>query len=110
MGIFPSTPKAIEITFVSKFAMKLFRNIALLEGISFLMILFISMPLKYLFDMPTPNKIIGMAHGVLFVAYVILAIQMKIEKEWSIKQLAIILVASIIPAGTFYIDKKYLKQ
>ncbi|WP_010177405.1 DUF3817 domain-containing protein [Aquimarina agarilytica] len=87
-----------------------FRILALLEGISFLIILFITMPLKYLFENPMPNKIIGMVHGVLFLGYVVFAIFLKTELKWSNKQTAIILLCSIIPFGTFWADKKYLKN
>ncbi len=87
-----------------------FRILALLEGISFLIILFVTMPLKYLFENPMPNKVIGMVHGFLFLAYVVFAILLKVELKWSNKQTAIILLCSIIPFGTFWADKKYLKN
>jgi len=86
----------------------IFRIISYLEGISYLLILFVTMPLKYLFDSPEPNKIIGMAHGVLFLLYIVFAIIIKSEKQWSYKTLGIVLVCSIIPFGTFWMDKKYL--
>ena len=87
-----------------------FRLLSLLEGISFLVILFITMPLKYLFDSPMPNKVIGMGHGALFLAYVAFAIFLKIEFNWSLKKLAIVLICSIIPFGTFWADRKYFKN
>ncbi len=86
---------------------KKFRLLSLLEGVSFLVILFITMPLKYFFASPMPNKIIGMGHGALFLAYVAFAIFLKVEFKWSIKKLAIVLLCSIIPFGTFWMDKKY---
>ena len=87
-----------------------FRLLSLLEGISFLVILFITMPLKYLFDSPMPNKIIGMGHGGLFLAYVAFAIFLKVEFNWSFKKLAIVLICSVIPFGTFWMDKKYFTK
>lgn len=87
-----------------------FRITAILEGVSYLMLFGITMPLKYLADMPEPNKFVGYAHGFLFIAYVILAIMFWMEKKWSFKKGAIILVASLLPFGTFYIDHKYLKH
>ena len=87
-----------------------FRLLSFLEGLSFLVILFITMPLKYMFDSPGPNKFIGMVHGVLFLAYVVFAIFLKVEFKWPNKKLAIILVCSIIPFGTFCADKKYFKN
>ena len=90
--------------------LKLFRLIAFLEGISYLLILGLSMPLKYLANIPEPNKFIGYAHGFLFIAYIILAILVWFEKKWSIKRLLILLIASLLPFATFYIDKKYLRN
>lgn len=85
-----------------------FKKIALLEGLSLLLLLFVAMPLKYLADLPIYVKYIGMTHGILFILYVIMAFLLKEEKNWNLKNFAIILVASFIPAGTFYVDKKYL--
>lgn len=87
-----------------------FRKLSFLEGVSFLLILFITMPLKYFFDTPQPNKIIGMAHGFLFIGYVVMAFMVKPEKKWNIKTLLIVLACSIIPFGTFWMDKKYLRD
>jgi len=89
---------------------KLFRIIAILEGVSFLLILFVSMPLKYLFDMPQLTFPLGIAHGFLFIGYVILTFLGKMIERWSIKDTAIIFVASLIPFGTFYIEKNYLQD
>jgi integral membrane protein len=50
-----------------------------------------------------------MAHGLLFIAYLILAVMQKIASNWSLKTLAIVSIASVLPFGTFYVDKKYLK-
>lgn len=63
-----------------------------------------------MFDSPMPNKVIGMAHGALFLAYVVFAIFLKITHNWSLKKLGIVLICSIIPFGTFWADKKYFKN
>jgi len=89
--------------------LKLFRLTAILEGISYLSLFAVSMPLKYMAEIPEPNKYIGYAHGFLFIAYIILAIVFWMEKKWSIKRLIILVIASLLPFGTFYIDEKYLK-
>jgi integral membrane protein len=89
---------------------KIFRIVSLLEGISYLLLLFIATPIKYLIGIDTYVKTLGMPHGLLFIGYVILAIVLKYELEWKSKTLATVLVASIIPFGTFYIDKKYLRN
>lgn len=89
--------------------LKTFRILSILEGISFLLILFITMPLKYMYDNGAPNKVIGMAHGFLFIAYVVMAIMMKSPMKWNNKTVGIVLLCSIIPFGTFWMDKKYLQ-
>ncbi len=85
-----------------------FKWIARAEGISFLVLLFIAMPLKYIWDNPSWVRVVGMAHGVLFVAYIAWAIFVKEIKQWDIKTLAIVILGSILPFGTFYVEKKYL--
>ena len=79
---------------------KFFKIIASLEGISLLALLFFAMPMKYAFDQPVYVKYIGMAHGI--------AVLLKFEQKWEAKKFAIICLASVIPFGTFYIEKKYL--
>lgn len=89
--------------------LKTFRLTAILEGVSYLLLFGIGMPLKYLADIPEPNKFIGYAHGFLFIAYVILAVVFCMENKWGLKRFLILFIASLLPFGTFYIDKKYLK-
>ena len=89
--------------------MKLFRLIAFLEGTSYILLLFIAVPIKYLADDPTYVKLLGMPHGVLFMAYIILSIYGKQKYKWNNLEFFIIGIASLIPFGTFYVDKKYLK-
>ncbi|AWA30604.1 hypothetical protein HYN48_11170 [Flavobacterium magnum] len=90
--------------------LKLFKAIAILEGISYLVLfanmLFVKNNNPELYH--TLLFPIGMAHGVLFISYIILAIMLKIELEWPMKKFVIIGIASLLPFGTFYIDKKYL--
>jgi integral membrane protein len=88
---------------------KIFKIIATLEGISLLLLFFVAMPMKYMAGNPSLIRPAGMAHGVLFVAYIIVAFLLKEEKDWSFKKYLIVAVASIIPFGTFYIEWKYLK-
>jgi len=90
--------------------MKLFRFIAFLEGLSYLLLLFIATPIKYTLGDASYVKMLGMPHGLLFVAYIGFAIFMRADQKWNLKTTVIILVASILPFGTFYIDKKYLRD
>lgn len=86
-----------------------FRLIGTLEGISFLVLLGIAMPLKYMVGIPEPVKIIGWAHGLLFMLYIAGAVQAKFVLGWPYKQLFFAAVASVIPFGPFVIDRQYLK-
>lgn len=85
-----------------------FRIISTLEAISYLLLLGIAMPLKYVWDKPEMVEHVGMAHGVLFVAYVLAALVLYKQLAWSIKDLLIVLVCSLLPFGPFYAEKKYL--
>lgn len=92
--------------------LKAFKYTALLEGVSYLVLLANMLIIKpnNLDLYKTLLKPIGMAHGILFILYVILAFLLKEEKNWNKKDFAIILGASLLPFGTFYIDSKYLKS
>lgn len=85
-----------------------FRFVAFIEGCSFLLIGF-TMILKYKFDMPEPNYIVGMVHGVLFILYVIMLIQVSYIYKWSFLKLCLGFIASLVPFGTFYADKKLFR-
>lgn len=89
-------------------SVKTFKIVSTLEAISFLVLLCIAMPLKYIWDMPEMVSIVGMAHGILFVGYIIGAYFMKIQLKWSWGILVIVMVCSIVPLGPFYAEKKYL--
>lgn len=88
----------------------IFRIVAFLEGVSYILLLFIATPIKYLFGNPEYVKLLGMPHGLLFMSYIILAFMLKKEMKWTNKTFGLVLLAAIIPFGTFYIDRKYLKQ
>ena len=87
-----------------------FRIIAFLEGVSYILLLFIAVPIKYNLGDPTYVKILGMPHGILFVAYLVFAFLLKENEKWNKTELFIVLVCSILPFGTFYVDWKYLKK
>ncbi|MGZ9675849.1 DUF3817 domain-containing protein [Flavobacterium sp. GNP001] len=92
--------------------LKIFKIVALLEGISYLA-LFSNMLIVKPTNLDLYKSLlfpIGMAHGLLFVSYIILAIMLKFEQDWDWKKFGIICLGSLIPFGTFYVDKKYLKN
>lgn len=85
------------------------RILALLEGVSYLLFA-LTMPLKYIYEMPTPNKIVGMAHGFLFIAYCIMVFVVNQERKWSFLTNIWAYLASLIPFGTFVADAKVFKK
>ena len=87
-----------------------FRLISFLEGISYLLLLFIAVPIKYLQEDATYVKMLGMPHGILFMGYIILAILIQKQMKWNLKAMGIVALASIIPFGAFYVDKRYLQS
>lgn len=87
----------------------IFRIISFLEGVSYLLLLFIATPIKYIHGNPEYVKLLGMPHGILFVLYILVAILMKQKSNWNLKTFGIILVGSIVPFGTFYVDKNFLR-
>lgn len=86
------------------------RIAAIMEGISYLLLLAVTMPLKYLADMPEPNMIVGYSHGLLFIWYVVLVLLVAYRYRWNFKSTAIALAASLIPAATFYVEAKMLRD
>ena len=88
---------------------KTLRAVGLLEGCSFLLLLFIAMPVKYMWDNPILVKYVGMAHGVLFVAFLVVLLVVCERQKWSLSVFILGLLASILPFGPFLFDRK-LKQ
>jgi len=86
------------------------RKTGIAEGISFLALLCIAMPLKYFFHQPMAVKIFGWIHGILFVAFLFLAWEYKTDRNKSFKWLALAFLAAIIPTGTFFFDKKLKEE
>jgi integral membrane protein len=91
---------------------QLFKFTAIAEGISYLVLFFNMLVIK-----PTNLDLyktllfpIGMAHGVLFIGYVVLAFAIYNSQKWSLKELAIVQLASLLPFATFYVEKKYVKN
>ncbi len=87
-------------------AIKLFRYIAIAEGISYLLLLFVAMPLKYLLELPEAVKYTGWAHGVLFIAYVPALLAAARPLGWGLQETFVGFMASLLPGGTFVLDRK----
>tara|TARA_B100000900_G_C20102979_1_gene522735 strand:+ start:80 stop:376 length:297 start_codon:yes stop_codon:yes gene_type:complete len=85
---------------------KALRTLGNIEGISYLLLLGIAMPMKYYFDMPMAVKIVGMVHGILFVAYCLLLVPCMKKFEWKLRFGIYLFLATLIPFGTFVTDRK----
>lgn len=86
------------------------RKTGIAEGISFLVLLGIAMPIKYLLKEPMAVTVVGWLHGVLFVAFLFLAWEYKTDRNKSMKWFATAFLASIVPTGTFFFDKKLREE
>lgn len=85
---------------------KRFTTIALLEGISYLVLLAIAMPLKYFFNFPQAVQVVGWAHGILFMLYGILLLLCWIEYRWSFGRVVWFFIASLLPFVPFIVERK----
>jgi integral membrane protein len=87
-----------------------YRRVALIEGISYLILLFIAMPLKYIFSIPELVKYVGWAHGVLFVAYITLLLACWVLYKWSFLRVVMYFGGSLIPFLPFVFEKALKKE
>lgn len=85
------------------------RFLAITEGVSYLLLAF-TMVLKYNYNIERPNKIVGMTHGILFIAYCIWVVIVGLEKKWDFKTIFLAGIASLLPFGTFVADAKIFKN
>lgn len=83
---------------------------ALLEGISFLLLLLVAMPLKYAAGMPVFVEYIGLGHGILFIWYIISVVVARNENQLTNGQTVVALAGSVLPFGTFYADNKLFRK
>ncbi|PJR04395.1 DUF3817 domain-containing protein [Avrilella dinanensis] len=92
--------------------LRIFTIVGFLEGISYLVLFFNMLVLKNVNIELYKNLLfpIGMAHGLLFIAYIVMAIMLKVELKWSFKKFILISIASLIPFGTFYSEKNWLHK
>lgn len=86
------------------------RMIGIAEGFSFLILLLIAMPLKYWAGWPWAVKYVGWAHGLLFVLYIIAVFAAIKAMNWGFKGVIVALIGSLLPAGTFVLDKHWKQR
>ena len=108
-NILKETEKFMSITTSPKLLHR-FRIIGIAEGISFLVLLLIAMPIKYYFNIPEVAKIVGWLHGVLFISYMYLLIEVAVTFKKSIGWCFKSFIAAFIPLGTFITDRQLKKE
>ena len=85
----------------------IFRIVAFLEGLSYLLLLLVAVPIKYSSGEVFFVKLLGMPHGILFVLYIALVLVLRINNQWIKNNFFAVLMASVIPFGTFVVDFKF---
>lgn len=90
--------------------MRLFRAVSLAEGVSWLLLLFIAMPLKYGFGEPAGVRILGRVHGGLFVLFLITLALAATEHEWKFPKVARAVVAAMLPFGAFWLERRLREE
>ena len=88
----------------------LFRILGWLEGGSYLLLLLVAMPLKYFWDQPLAVRVVGMAHGILWILYCTMALLLYWQQGWSGRKLLYAWIASLLPFGPFVFDRKFLDE
>jgi integral membrane protein len=83
------------------------RSIALIEGISFLLLIFVAMPLKYFAGMPLAVKLVGWAHGVLFMLLCLALLRVMLVAKWPLTRGTLVFIAALVPFGPFLIDRRF---
>jgi integral membrane protein len=90
--------------------LKKFRVVAVAEGISYLVLLLIAMPLKYWGNSPHAVQYVGWAHGLLFVSFMVLLLWVWIKYKWGFGKVILAFIASLLPFGTFVLDRKLKRE
>lgn len=85
--------------------MKNLKRVAIWEGVSFLVVLLVTWPLKAFWGIREPNLVVGMAHGILFILYCLLVLKAHFDFKWELKKTLLALVLSVVPLGTFWAEK-----
>ncbi len=87
------------------------RILGILEGTSLLVLIFIGVPLKYMWHIPDLSRMVGTIHGALFLLFVFNTLSLGVEQKWKFREITWkVLLASVLPFGTFYIDRKILAR
>jgi integral membrane protein len=87
-----------------------FRRVAFVEGLSFVALLFLAMPLKYWAGIPIAVRVVGSAHGLLFVAFIWSLFEVAVERGWPARRWGVALLSSLVPFGTFVLDRSLKRE
>jgi integral membrane protein len=90
--------------------LKQFRWVAFSEGLSFVVLLFVAMPLKYWAGLPLAVRVVGSLHGLLFVAFLWALFRVAVERGWPMKRWLVAFLSSLIPFGTFVFDRSLKRE
>lgn len=90
--------------------LKHLRLIGFIEGMSYILLIGVCMPLKYIYEIPEPTRYMGMAHGVLFIYFCLLVLVVGKQRSWSLVKIGLALLSSLIPFGTFVADVKLFRD
>lgn len=86
------------------------RWIGIAEGISFLVLLLIAMPMKYIYGNAMPVKVVGWVHGGLFVVYLLAVLRATLTLNWNYKRAGLFMAASFLPLGPFFLDGRLSRE
>jgi integral membrane protein len=86
------------------------RVVGIVEGISFLLLLGVAMPLKYMAGRPEMVSVVGMAHGVLWLAYIVAVVDVRLTRNWQWSRVAVAVIASILPGGPFVLEPRLRRE
>lgn len=100
--MYPSTAAASPV-------LRWFKAIAIAEGVSFLLLLFVAMPLKYMAGLPLAVQITGSLHGALFIAYCVAGMLLFTHAKWPLERMSGLFLAAVLPFGTFVLERKWLR-
>jgi integral membrane protein len=105
-----ATDRHLFLPLMKKNSVSLLRKVGLIEGISLLVLLFVAMPLKYIWGEPRVVTVIGWVHGALFVLFMLLVLRVYDQRGWPFKKVVLAFIAAFLPFGTFVFDKQLKEE
>jgi integral membrane protein len=105
----PSEPRVLNGPGMKKTSIAQLRQIGWIEGVSYLLLLGVAMPLKYFAGMPMAVKVVGWAHGVLFVLFCFALLKAMLDARWSLYRGAIVFIAALLPFGPYLVDRRLVE-